>query len=180
MRAKLRYHNLIRDKIEIINKSGNLKIRMQLKESFAGEKINIVVYYKNLVTIDACEGSYIFSNEVLDQNNLDLVAKEGAEINLKLEVQNLTSRIVSGGVIDISGSTNNHISTVGSGAVLKTKNLSSKQTYINVSTGGEAEIYTTELVDARVNMGGTIYIYGNPKQVNKKSVLGGTIIVSKE
>jgi hypothetical protein len=31
-------------------------------------------------------------------------------------------------------------------------------------------------VDAKVKAGGSIYIYGKPKQINQQTILGGTII----
>jgi hypothetical protein len=43
------------------------------------------------------------------------------------------------------------------------------QTTISVS--GNAEIYATTLVDAKVRAGGSIYIYGSPKQINKETLL---------
>jgi hypothetical protein len=36
---------------------------------------------------------------------------------------------------------------------------------------GNAEIYATTLVDAKVRAGGSIYIYGSPKQINKETLL---------
>jgi hypothetical protein len=38
---------------------------------------------------------------------------------------------------------------------------------------GNAEIYATTLVDAKVRAGGSIYIYGSPKQINKETLLEG-------
>jgi hypothetical protein len=49
---------------------------------------------------------------------------------------------------------------------LKSKELHTSQTTINVSAGN-AEIYAT-LVDAKVRAGGSIY--GSPKQINKETL----------
>jgi hypothetical protein len=43
---------------------------------------------------------------------------------------------------------------------LKSKELHTSQTTISVSAGN-AEIYATTLVDAKVRAGGSIYIYGS-------------------
>ena len=56
-----------------------------------------------------------------------------------------------------------------------TKNLITKQTTITGNAGGEADVYATDLVDAKVRAGGTILIYGKPKQINQKVVAGGSI-----
>ena len=46
---------------------------------------------------------------------------------------------------------------------------------MNVKAGGSAEVSASVLVDARVTAGGTIRIYGNPKEIKRKTTLGGTI-----
>ena len=59
---------------------------------------------------------------------------------------------------------------------MKASELHTSQTSISVAAGGKAEIYATALVDAKVKAGGSIYIYGKPKQINKEVFIGGTII----
>jgi hypothetical protein len=57
------------------------------------------------------------------------------------------------------------------GGILKSKELHTSQTTINVSAGGNAEIYATTLVDAKVRAGGSIYIYGVQNKSIKKHCL---------
>ena len=66
-----------------------------------------------------------------------------------------------------------------SGGILKAKDLETSQTSINVSAGGNAEIHASTLVDAKVKAGGSIYIYGSPRQINKETLFGGTIVEKK-
>ena len=54
-------------------------------------------------------------------------------------------------------------------------NFISEQTTISLNAGGNAAIFASEFVDAKVRAGGDIYIYGSPKQINQKTVLGGSI-----
>jgi hypothetical protein len=58
-------------------------------------------------------------------------------------------------------------------------NLKSKELHVSNDNKrfcrGNAEIYATTLVDAKVRAGGSIYIYGSPKQI-KETLFGGTII----
>jgi hypothetical protein len=48
-----------------------------------------------------------------------------------------------------------------------------------VNAGGDASIHATDYVDAKVRAGGSILIYGKPKEINQKSVLGGIIKEAK-
>jgi hypothetical protein len=65
------------------------------------------------------------------------------------------------------------------GGTLETSKLISKQTTISVNAGGDASIHATDYVDAKVRAGGSILIYGKPKEINQKSVLGGIIKEAK-
>src|SRR5437868_5930277 len=44
------------EEVELINKNGELKIRMPLGNMFDGDDIKAKLYFKNIQTIDASEG----------------------------------------------------------------------------------------------------------------------------
>jgi hypothetical protein len=161
--------------VEVVNKNGELKLRMPFPKLLSGDDISIQLYYKRIESIDVSEGSIVSSKETFKQTTIDLNSKEGGEINVILDVDNAKVRAVSGGTIKVSGEASNQVANLGSGGILKAKELHTSQTTISVSAGGNAEIYATTLVDAKVNAGGYIYIYGKPKQINQKTVLGGRI-----
>jgi hypothetical protein len=53
-----------REDVEIVNKNGELKVRMKLKKLLKGEDITAILYYKNEIeTIEASEGSYVSSEK---------------------------------------------------------------------------------------------------------------------
>ena len=161
--------------VQVVNKNGELKLRMPFPKVLSGDDISIQLYYKRIESIDVSEGSIVSSKETFKQTTIDLNSKEGGEINVILDVDNAKVRAVSGGTIKVSGEASNQVANLGSGGILRAKGLHTSQTTISVSAGGNAEIYATTLVDAKVNAGGYIYIYGKPKQINQKTVLGGRI-----
>jgi hypothetical protein len=161
--------------VEVVNKNGELKLRMPFPKLLSGDDVSIQLYYKRIESIDVSEGSIVSSKETFKQTTIDLNSKEGGEINVILDVDNAKVRAVSGGTIKISGEAKNQVASLGSGGILRAKGLHTSQTTISVSAGGNAEIHATTLVDAKVNAGGYIYIYGKPKQINQKTVLGGRI-----
>lgn len=165
--------------VEIVNKNGNLKIRMKLKKLLDGEEVSAKVYYKNIESIDASEGSYVINDAVIKQASFKANAKEGSEIRIKLDVEKATLRSVTGGTIKASGSATNQDASVGTGGVIRANDLQTSQTTVTITTGGEADVRGSELVDAKVRAGGTITIFGSPKQINKKTTLGGSINESK-
>jgi len=161
--------------VEILNRNGELKLRMPFPKLLSGDDIVIKLYYKNLEAIQANEGSIITSQDTFKQTIIDINSSEGSQINLDLDVDKANVKAVTGGIIELSGNATNQNVTIGSGAFYKGNEMETSQTTIAVSTGGQAEVFATLLVDAKITAGGSIDIYGKPKQINQKTVLGGTI-----
>lgn len=161
--------------VEVVNNNGELKLRMPFPKLLSGNDISIKLYYKNIDGISASEGSSVSSDAVFKQTIFDLSAKEGAKINLKVDAQKVNVKAVTGGIIELSGEAVNQDVIIMSGGVLKSKNLHTSQTTVSLSAGGNAEINASTLVDAKVKAGGTVSIYGKPKQINQETILGGKI-----
>ena len=164
--------------VEILNKKGVLKLKMPnpILKSLSGDNITINLFYKNIQSIQASEGSYVFSDTTFKQNAIKLNATSGAEINLNLDVDRASIRAFSGGILELSGNAKNQNDNVFFGGNLKASKLQTSQSKIIAYAGGKAEIYSSLFVDADAKTGGSIFIYGKPKQINKQTILGGTII----
>jgi len=165
--------------VEFVNKNGELKIRMPFPKLLSGDDITIKLYFRNIESITASEGSFVSCDTRFKQTIMDLSAKEGAQINIDLDVEKVNVKAVTGGIIELSGKALNQDVVIMSGGILQSKELHTSQTSINVSAGGNAEIHASSLVDAKVKAGGSIYIYGSPKQINKETLFGGTIVEKK-
>ncbi len=163
------------DDINLINKNGVLKIRMELDKSFHGENTFVEVHYSHLDVIDGNEGAKISSNETIVQNAIELKAQEGAQIKVGLDVSYLTVRAVTGGIVQASGVSKNQSVVLNTGGIYEGKELRTEIASIKISAGGEAEIFATESADLKVKAGGDIDVYGNPKNVTKKTFVGGDI-----
>lgn len=163
--------------VEVVAKNNELKIRMRLTKLLKGEDINATLYYKSIDQVEANEGSFVSSADTFKMTAFEVNSKEGAQIKLSLDVQKLKSKSSSGGILELSGKASNHSATINAGGELKAKSLVTSQTDVTISAGGEADVYATDFVDAKTRAGGNIDIYGGPKQVNKKTAVGGTIEV---
>lgn len=162
--------------VEVVTKNSDLKIRMKLSKLLKGENIEATLYYTgNINTVEASEGSFVGSQDTFKGTAFELNAKEGATIKLDLDVAKLKSKANSGGILEITGTAKNHDLSITSGGIFKGKTLTTTQTTVSVSAGGEADVYASEFVDASTKAGGDIDVYGNPKQVNQKTFAGGSI-----
>lgn len=161
--------------INWINKEGVLKLRMQLDKKFRGEDTFIEVYYTDIDVIDANEGSQITCNELVKKNKIELRAQEGARINIGMDVAVAEIRAVTGGIVQASGLAENQSVVLNTGGIFEGSDLRTAVSEVKIQAGGEAEVFASERVDINLKAGGDVVVYGNPKQVNKKTFAGGRI-----
>jgi Putative auto-transporter adhesin, head GIN domain len=165
--------------VEVVIRNGELKLRMPLTNLLKGNQVKAKVYYTVIDAVEANEGSQISSEAIFKGTSFDIIAKEGAKIDIRLEVSKLTVKISSGGIVNTEGAAKNQDVLVSAGALYEGKELSTEQTVISSNAGSEATVFATELVDAKVRAGGEITVYGKPKQVNQKTFAGGHIEIVK-
>jgi len=166
--------------VELVNKNGELKIRMPLTKTMQGDDVSATVYYKKLDAVEANEGSRISSKDEISAINFDIICKEGSEIKLtNLQADRLAVRVTQGSIVTIQGTVKNQDILSNSGGKYDGQDCKTQQTVVTVNAGGMAHVYATDLVDAKTRAGGEIKIYGKPKQINEKKIAGGTIEQAK-
>ena len=168
------------NEVELVNKNGELKIRMPLTKMLSGETISATVYYTKLEAVEANEGSRIGAKDAISVLNFDIICKEGSEIKLtNLQADRLQVRVSQGSIVTVIGTVKNQDILSNSGGKYDGQDCKSQQTVVTVNAGGMANIYATDLVDAKTRAGGDITIYGKPKQIKEKKIAGGTIEQAK-
>ncbi len=163
------------DDVEIVNKNGILKVRMKFDKIFNGTKTFVEVHYTKLAIIDANEGAFISSNELIEQDYIVLKAQEGARIKIGLDVNNVDIKAVSGGIVETRGKANSQSININTGGIYQGKAFETITTTVDIKAGGEADVHATGTVNAKVRAGGDIDIYGHPQTVSENKALGGRI-----
>ena len=162
--------------IVVKNVNGKLKVTLKFPELFNPDRVNIKIYYKeDILTLDANEGSAIFSDEDIDQVNLTIKTQEGAYIHVPVEVKYLTVKAVTGGSIRVRGTATNQEVEVTTGGVYEAYDLETEYADVIAASGGNVEVSVSNLLDAKVRFGGNVYYKGDPEKVNSKKVFGGKI-----
>ncbi len=164
-----------KEDVQVINNNGKLKIRMKLQESYDGNDIVVKLYYTAVDVIDANEGANVVVNDALEQYEIDLKAQEGAEITATLKTTYANFRAVTGGIVNVTGSSKNQDISIYTGGIFNGEEFTTQKTEVSVNAGGEAYVNATEFADVRIKAGGNVYIYGKPKQINESKVLGGKV-----
>jgi hypothetical protein len=162
--------------VELVNKNGELKIRLPFTKMLSGDAISVTVYFKKIDAIEANEGSRIATKDEIKAINFDVICKEGSEIKLtNLQASRLQVKVSQGSIVTIKGTVRNQDILSNSGGKYDGQDCITEQTVVTVNAGGIAHVYATELVDAKTRAGGEIKIYGKPKQINEKKIAGGSI-----
>jgi hypothetical protein len=164
------------NEVVVKNVNGRLKLSMRFPETFNSYEVEVIINYsEDLSVIDVNEGSYVTSNTTLKQQHVELKAQEGAIINLDIDVKYLEVKSVTGAFIIVSGMAENQNAEGTTGGSYKAYDLKSNYATIISSTGSVARVSVSELLDAEVRLGGTVFYRGNPKDVKEKKIIGGTI-----
>ncbi|QCX53831.1 head GIN domain-containing protein [Elizabethkingia sp. JS20170427COW] len=161
--------------VQVVNTNGELKIKMTSLNLLQGDNTQVKVYYDNLSNIQASQGAIISSQGALQSNKISLTANEGSVLNLELNTNYTEIKANTGGKIVLFGKSNNQTAVVNTGAYYDGEKLKTKSTSVSVNAGGEAKVYATESIDAKTRAGGNISVFGDPKDRNTKTVLGGKI-----
>jgi len=144
--------------VEIINKNGELKIRMPLTKMLKGDAVSATVYYTKIDAVEANEGSRIASESVVEASNFDVITKEGSVVELTLDVEDLHVKMNDGSKINLEGKATNQDVILNSGSIYKAQKLITNKTTITANTGAEAFVNASDLVNAKVRAGGKVYI----------------------
>ena len=165
-------------KIKNVNNTLKLSLPFSLKpeNNAADGKVLIKLYYsKNIAIVDANEGATI-TGKGFNQDKLEVNAQERAFINLTSKVKYLIVKTTSGGIVKLTGTTENQevdvdLYGIYNGFAMQTTGNST----VKAGTGAKAEILAGQTLNATVSFGGSIFYKGNPEVVKDKKVIGGII-----
>lgn len=169
-----------KEDVNISESNGTLKIRMGVKEFLSGNHIEATLYFtEDLSLIDANENAKIVSKVPIKSYKLEIKAQEAGIIALEISTDYVTVKSTMGGEISLNGKSKVQDVSVNTGGKVYAKALNTKETKVTVLAGGHADIFASDTVVARVKAGGSIAIYGNPKNVDKDDTFGGNIKVMR-
>lgn len=164
--------------VNIDVKKGLLKIKMDFENQMDGEDVEATVYYtEELILLDANENAKIFSKGTFGGDKVKIAVQEGADVDMKVDIDDLYVKSTSGSTVSLTGKARIQEVVANAGGQVYNKKLDTEETKVTVNAGGSAEIKASKKAHAKVRAGGSIYIYGNPKDIERDKVFGGKIKV---
>lgn len=173
-RIEITGHSKEKVKFDVVE--DRLEIRLSLDNIWSKDNTMIRVYGSNIQTIDANEASSVEVKGTIKAPQAVFRAQEGALIVSEVNAQQVQSKAVSGGKIEISGKAESQEVETNTGGQFLGRRLQTEETTVSAGTAGRAEIYATNYVKASANLGGVVEVNGNPKEVDRKTSLGGKIL----
>jgi hypothetical protein len=162
--------------VTVKNSNGVLKLSLKIENTFSSDEVMVYLHYSEpIAVVDGNEGSNIFSDEVFDQERIEVRAQEGARIKLELDAKNVEVVTSTGGYINLSGTAESQDVRTNTGGIYKGGRLKTEYTKVNSATGGNAVVYASKSIDAKASTAGTIDIDGDPEQVSRNESTGGNI-----
>lgn len=163
------------DEVIIKVSQGELKVKLPIDEVFSDSRTEIKLYAKNFTSLNLNNGADVEITSQIKQKEISLEVSEGSFLSADLDVDTARLRAVTGAEMHVYGKSKNQYVTVKTGGVFIGKSFKSEKTDVKISYGGSAEVYASQTCKAKTTAGGTIEIYGNPRKVDQKTKLGGTI-----
>lgn len=161
--------------VELINKNGELKVRMPISEMFNGKQITATIFLKEITEVEANEGSIISCADNLKSLSFSIIAKENSEVKLFIDTEKLSVKCANKSKVILEGSATYQDVFLSTGGIYEGEKLETELTTVSCNAGGNANVKASNLVDAKVRAGGNITIFGNPKQIKENVIAGGNI-----
>lgn len=137
--------------------------------------IKVIITYKKLRAIKVRAGASAYTQDAISGDQLELRFSSGASGEIEVQQNSLEVGVSEGGNLELRGSTGWQEVKVATGGTLSAYKLEADNTVVKANTGGRAKVVALESIDARANTGGSVTYKGDPKKIQKKDGLSGTV-----
>ena len=137
--------------------------------------VKVIITYKKLRAIKVRAGASAYTENPIVGDKLDLRFSSGASGEIEVAQNSLEVSVSEGGDLELRGAAKWQEVKVATGGTLAAYRLKAENTIVKANTGGNAKVMATESINARANTGGSITYKGDPKKVQRKDGLSGSI-----
>lgn len=164
------------NQLELTQINDVLRLKMTGTYIMQGDKVSVTLYSSKVASIIAKKGALISNpNHELLLDSLYLSAIEGANIDLIIHVKAVKALVTTGGSVMLQGIGKMQDIDVALGGSYFGRSLSSDIVKARVSGGGKIQVDVTQSIDVQTRAGGIVDVYGNPKEIKEKKLVGGKI-----
>lgn len=165
--------------IETSTSGNTLKIRTEDLHNYSDVHMKVYITTPSLKKLSASASAEV---EVLDvltgTDRLIFKSSSGADIVAEVDAPEIESDVSSGASITLRGKTKSYSAEGSSGAEIRSWNLLSESTSVNVSSGSSAKVHASVRLDIKASSGATVTYHGAAEPNN--TISSGASIVRKD
>ncbi|MGE0076616.1 MAG: head GIN domain-containing protein [Bacteroidales bacterium] len=162
---------------DIIAEVNGKTLEIKLKKGIYKQvKAEVYVTFRELRDISVAAAAYVSANDTLKADKLTLSVITSSEFDCDIIANTMDVKVGQGSSARIRGNVKNYEASVNTAGILSALELKSDSTFVTVGSGATAKVFASELLDAKVRMGGSLTYTGTPKQKNIKTFLGSTVL----
>ena len=162
--------------VVVKNKNGNLKIRLNVQKRFSGDRTMVKLYYKNLYSFIAHEGSNIFSKDTIKQADLKIKGHTGSRIDVPVELNSISVTSTAGAKITLRGSSTYLEASSATGSEINARNMVVEDGEVSALSGSMVDVRVQTSLEAIARIGGVVNVHSKTERIIEKVSLGGSVI----
>ena len=162
--------------VVVKNKNGNLKIRLNVQKRFSGDRTMVKLYYKNIYSFIAHEGSNIFSKDTIKQADLKIKGHTGSRIDIHVELNSISVTSTAGAKITLRGSSTYLEASSATGSEINARNMVIEDGEVSALSGSMVDVRAEISLEAVARIGGVINVHSKTERITEKVSLGGSVI----
>ena len=162
--------------VVVKNKNGNLKIRLNVQKRFSGDRTMVKLYYKNIYSFIAHEGSNIFSKDTIKQADLKIKGHTGSRIDVPVELNSISVTSTAGAKITLRGTSTYLEASSATGSEINARNMVVEDGEVSALSGSMVDVRIETNLEAIARIGGVINVHSKTERITEKVSLGGSVI----
>ncbi len=166
----------IQEYIVIESENETLTIKVKNKVNIQTKKgVHITVPFKDLNKVSLTGSGDVLTSDTIKGDAFEVELTGSGDVILEVDAITIDAKITGSGDLKLSGKTTElEVKVIGSGD-FSGKGLNAQNTQVYVSGSGDAIVYASKSLKARINGSGDINYYGNPETTDTKVMGSGDI-----
>lgn len=153
---------------------GRLKVHLS-KNRWRDYSVTVYITYVSLDGISASSAANVTGKNIIKGDRLDLDVSSAADIEVEVDVNDLSCDASSSGDIEVSGKTKYLDVEVSSAGGVDAYDLEAEIVKVDASSGAGAKVYATKEIDAEASSGASVRYRGDPAKSRTDTGSGGSV-----
>lgn len=164
--------------IEIETKNNALNIRVKKGYNLTtsrGKDLKVTVPVDKISAVSLAGSGDIIGEKIITEKDFKISLAGSGDIKLAFDSNNISADVAGSGDIELKGKTEKLTAKVAGSGDIDAYGLTANEVYVQVAGSGDAKVYCTDFLEARVAGSGDIYYKGKPKKTDTKVAGSGSI-----